>query len=212
MSLASKIRDLKLTVTEQNQMIIKQRQESASVREVTHKLYLALVKYKVEHTQGATAVEEQEFPPLRGEDLTKMPMNTLVGNIGTAFNTVIKSLSSNREEVRAMLKEFDAEIDEEMEKWQRIRAEDQQTKTAEFFRENIASSNAKARPETPDTPLAGSTSAGARTNLPPTPPESTGKKDSEGKQTGQPKSPTTTFEKLKNTTAPNGKSPFAAKK
>jgi hypothetical protein len=196
MSAASRIHELRTVITEQNQALIEKKRNEAEIREVITKLYQSMVQFKPEFIATQTAVEDVEYPEMRGEDIARQSLSTLVSTSARAFFTVAAALKSNRNEVLAVYKELDAEIDDEVQKWKRMRAEEGAQKTAETFRANLTANNAKARPETPETPLGSTSPPRTTSNMPPTPPDSTYKEKPRQESAGKPKSPTTTFDKL----------------
>ena len=196
---------------DQNRMIEKQKVDLATTRSNIVQLYTALVKYKVEFNTEQTAVESEVYPDLKGEDLANLRSEELISSLARAFKTMTISLKENRAEIRDIMKEFDSGIEEELEKWNRLRAEEGRAKAAETFRAHNVAANTKIRPETPEPPLVPTAGASIPTNAPPTPPESADHFKGGKKSAGQPKSPTTTFDKVKNKLDPSKTPPITRK-
>jgi len=158
--MAAKIHEFKETISAQNQMIITLRAERQSTRDTLTNLVTSLVKYKPTFTTQATMVETGAYPDIKSEDMmTKDPSDNLRA-IAAVFKTIVSSLEENRQELRAIYKELDAEVEDVMNQWQQIKAQDDRDAKLRLFREDTVAKASVPRAPTPETPVV----AGASTN------------------------------------------------
>jgi len=193
--MASKIRELRDTIVQQNEMVVTLRDDKKKMRESVVQFYSALAKYKPEFLAGQTAVEDGEYPDIRGEDLSSLQGPDLLMKAANVFKAVVMALAANRDEVRSIYKELDEDINGALDKWHQITIQDRHEKKAETFRSDIVSEASRKRPETPD--VVAHHGAGSRgPALPPTPPDTAGKKTPQPVTVDKQKSGTSTLGSL----------------
>lgn len=198
--MSSKIRDMKETIVQQNEMVKTLRSEKQAVRDTVQGLYTALIKYKIEYDTNTSAIETGAYPSLTGEDMTKLVIPELLRKVGEAFSTVADALAENRAEVRSMYKELDQDVSAALSEWESIQAQDRADKKALAFRDNLTTHASRQKASTPE-PVVSAPVAGGISALPPTPPESTGKKEKSERppvsvKTDKSKNATKTLEEL----------------
>lgn len=209
MSVVSKIQDLKTTVSEQNEVVKTLRKDRQETRNALSALYGPLVRYRGKFISEATAAEtEKQVPEMTTEDMSRLPIPTIVEKMARLFVAISGSLEETRLEVHGIHREIGAEVDAAMEEWRTLRAADDVQKQQQAFREGIytqATPNRAATPEPIKIPI--TAPATPPVDLAPTPVTS-GKKGGKASKTDQSKSGTST---LSDYVKSNPLSPTAAK-
>lgn len=211
-SVVTKIQTLKTTVEEQNERIQTLNQNKKQLWDNVSATYQAMTKYKPTFVSHQTGIETETFPEIRNEDLVKMTPAEVVRRFGEVFRVMASALEENRQEVRSIYAELDTDIDNALDQWQKIKAQDDVNKKSEAFRGNIVANASSARSTTPDL-VAPKPSSDFGPTLPPTPPSAPGKKEPiQPISTGKSKSGTTTLEGMLSPTGASKTSKDSKKK
>lgn len=166
--MASKIAQLKDQLVEQTEMIQTLRTERDSTRDMMKKLYITIVKYKPEFQALTGQFTEASYPNLRAEDATRDSNSELARNVGAAFGAITVAVKDMHKDLSDMYRELDQSVDDAMDKWRTVRAQEINESKASAFRGTPSTTSQNQRAQTPEVPLVSSTRVDSAASTPPT--------------------------------------------
>lgn len=194
--MASKIRELKETIVEQNEALVTLRADRQAMRDVLASLYGGLVKYKIPFQSNTTSAETSSYPEVRGEDISRLSHHELVKSVGECFRVVTTSLEETRAELHGIYKEIDSEVEDALAQWHSIRAQESNQRKGQAFRNDTVLAHPQTRAKTPEVPVANGVTrhdSPVVAQITSNTPDKNNKRENTVNKT---KTPTTTIEKL----------------
>lgn len=161
-NLTSKIRRMKETIDEQNNMLENFIRKEGDMRTDLVATYVRAVAYTRVWTEDVSEITEIEYPSVRAEDVKKMTNQNMFKNMASVIDALMAALKESAEEYKAILGEVDGLVDASLEKFRTLKNAESRSAKGQDVSGNSTTPRPAERPQTPPIALG----SGARVDSP----------------------------------------------